>query len=111
MHQKVLLLFLEVFIKNVSCINMNWNEWNICKEKAEEELRCPKNRKYSDALKKSLNLKCLAIWLDLPLAELSAQILFDKNSSWHHTCHQKFTKNLLERAKPKRKKDENDGQS
>ena len=26
-------------------------------------------------------------------------------------CHQKFTKNLLERAKPKRKKDENDGQS
>ena len=44
----------------------------------------------------------------LPFAEVSAQNLFDKNSSWYHAFHQMFTKSRSERAKTKRKKDGND---
>ena len=46
----------------------------------------------------------------LPFAEVLAQILFDKNSSCHHACHQNFFKSPLERAKTKREKDKNDDQ-
>ena len=114
--KQVFLLFLEVFRKNISCINMNWNECIICQEKTEEKLRYPKNRKNFDTLpvfrefleniSKFQNLDDMPV--DLHFPKFSTQILFVKNFSWYHACHQKFTKShLLEREK-KQKKDKND---
>ena len=57
-----------------------------------------------NCMKMFQNFKSLTICLLSCLAEVSAQILFDKNSNWHHACYQKFTKSRLERPKTKRKK-------
>ena len=42
--------------------------------------------------------------VDLPFPEVSVQMLFEKNSSWYHVCHQMFTKSCFEKAKTKQKK-------
>ena len=63
----------------------------------------PVHREFLENVSKFQKLDNIPV--DLPFREVSAQILFDKSSSWHHEYHQKFTKSPLERAKKKRKKD------
>ena len=84
----------------------------ICQAKTEEALRCPKNRKNFDALSVYREFlenvsefqKLNDMSVNLPFEAVSAQILFDKNTSWHHSCSQKFRKTRLERAKKNGKK-------
>ena len=91
---------------------MNWNECIICQEKIEEELRFPKNRKnfdalpvYTEFLENVLEFRKLdEMPVILPFDAVLSQVLFDNNAVWHHSCHQKFTKSRLERARKKRKK-------
>ena len=35
----------------------------------------------------------------LLFGEVSPQMLFDKSSTWHHACHQKFSKRLFRKSK------------
>ena len=93
-------------------MNWNWNECIICI--TDEELRCLKNPRNFDALlvyrefleNVSEFLKLDDVSVDLPFAEVAAHTIFDRNSSWHPVCRQKFTKSCLEKAKNK-----NDDQS
>ena len=48
--------------------------------------------------------------VELTFTEVLPEIIFDKNSSWQHAYHQKFTKSHLVRGKTKPKKDKNDDQ-
>lgn len=58
------------------------------------------------------NFKSLAICLLTYLSQKFRHIsYFDKHSSWHHACHQKFSWSRLEKAKPKWQKDKNDDKS
>ena len=65
---------------------MTWNECIIYRAKAEEALRCPKNRNNFDALSaygeffENISKFQKDVPVELPFETVSTQILFDKNA-------------------------------
>ena len=92
---------------------MDWNLCLICKEETGEKLRCPIDRKNSDArdvyqtfLQNVDEFRTLgALPVNLESSSVyNVKTFIEKEAKWHHSCHQKFTNSRLQRAKDRKRK-------
>ena len=95
---------------------MDWNMCSICQKNTFEPVKCPlnvngtgdKSQPYSTFL---LNVNTLRALNSLPVAlkfaeDSTTSDLVHNKALWHKSCHQKFSKDKIERAVKKREKEE-----
>ena len=92
---------------------MDWNLCLICKEETGEKLRCPIDRKNSDArdvyqtfLQNVDEFRTLgALPVNLESSSVyNVETFIEKKAKWHHSCYQKFINSRLQRAKDRKRK-------